>query len=191
MPLLSKPQLARLAPTPRMANPAATRELLDSAKRRLSPNARFDIFLSHRFLDAPYVLLLRDYLESLGYSVFVDWIEEPELDRERVTKKTAARLRSIMGRSKSLLFAVSENSLASKWMPWELGYFDGSGGRVAIVPITERRTESETYRGQEYLGLYPYVTMEKDTSGRNKLWVNKSASKYVTLEGWVEEGLVP
>lgn len=191
MPLLSKSQLARLAPTPRMANPAATRELRESAKRRLASNARFDIFLSHRFIDAPDVLQLRDYLQSLGYSVFVDWIEEPELDREKVTKKTAAHLRRVMGKSESLLFAVSENSLASRWMPWELGYFDGSGGRVAIVPITERRTKSETYRGQEYLGLYPYVTMEKDTSGQNRLWVNKSASKYVTFEGWVKEGLTP
>lgn len=191
MPLLSKQQLARLAPTPRMANPAATRELRESAKRKLSPNTRFDIFLSHRFLDAPYVLQLRDYLQSLGYSVFVDWIEDPELDREKVTKKTAARLRKIMSKSESLLFAVSENSLESKWMPWELGYFDGSGGRVAIVPITERTTRSENYRGQEYLGLYPYLTLEKDMSGRNRLWINKSASKYVTFEEWIEEGLVP
>jgi hypothetical protein len=191
MPLLSKPQLARLAPTPQMANPAAARELRESAGRRLGPNDTFDIFLSHRFLDARYVLMLRDYLQGLGYSVFVDWIEKPELDREKVTKTTAAYLRRIMGKSDSLLFAVSENSLESRWMPWELGYFDGSGGRVAIVPITERATESETYRGQEYLGLYPYVTMQQDTSGRNRLWVNRSASKYVTFEEWVEEGLVP
>jgi len=107
-----------------MANPAATRELRESAKRRLSSNARFDIFLSHRFLDAPYILQLRNYLQLLGYSVFVDWIEEPELDREKVTKKVTAHLNKIMGRSESLLFAVSENSPASKWMPWELGYFD-------------------------------------------------------------------
>lgn len=190
MPLLSKPQLARLAPTPRMANPAAIHELRESAARRLTPNATFDIFLSHRFLDARYVLMLRDYLQSLGYSVFVDWIEKPELDRERVTKKTAAYLRGVMDRCDSLLFAVSENSLASKWMPWELGYFDGSNGRVAIVPITERKIESESYRGQEYLGLYPYITMEKDRAGRNRLWVNKTVSKYFTFENWMD-GNVP
>lgn len=191
MPLLSKPQLARLAPTPVMANPAATHELRESARLRFTPNATFDIFISHRFLDARYILMLRDYLQALGYSVFVDWIEKPELDREKVTKKTAAYLRKVMDRCVSLLFAVSEDSPASKWMPWELGYFDGRGGPVAIVPITERTTRSETYRGQEYLGLYPYVTMEKDTAGQNRLWVNRSASKYVTFKEWVEEGLVP
>lgn len=191
MPLLSKSQLSRLAPTPLRANPAATHELRESAKRRLTSAARFHIFLSHRFLDARYVLMLRDYLQSLGYSVFVDWIEKPELDREVVTKKTAAHLRRVMDRCERLLFAVSENSVDSKWMPWELGYFDGSGGKVAIVPITERKIESENYRGQEYLGLYPYVTMEKNQSGRNILWVNKSASKYVTFQSWVEQGLTP
>jgi hypothetical protein len=159
--------------------------LRESAARRLKSVAGFDIFLSHRFLDAPYVLLLRNYLESLGYSVFVDWIEQPEIEREKVTKRTAAYLRRVMDKSDSLLFAVSENSVNSSWMPWELGYFDGSGGMIAIVPITESKTTSETYRGREYLGLYPYVTMTKDRSGRNKLWVNRSASKYVTFEAWM------
>lgn len=151
MPLISKPQLVRLAPTRRIANPAAKRELRESALRRLNSGARFDVFLSHSFIDAPYVLLLRDYLESLGYSIFVDWIERPELDREKVTKRTASYLRQVMDKCDSLLFAVSENSTASTWMPWELGYFDGKGGRIAMAPITDRKTTSETYRGQEYL----------------------------------------
>lgn len=185
MPLLSKPQLNRLSPTTRISNPAATRKLQESANRSLKTADGFDIFLSHRFLDAPYVLQLKDYLESFGYSVFVDWIEQPEIDKEKITKRTAAYLRRVMDKCEGLLFAVSENSTASRWMPWELGYFDGSGGRIAIVPITERRTTSETYRGQEYLGLYPYITLEKDQSGVNRLWVNKSTSKYVTLEDWI------
>jgi hypothetical protein len=186
MPLLSKPQLSRLSPTIRVSNPAAKSTLRETAARRLKSVAGFDIFLSHRFLDAPYVLLLRNYLESLGYTVFVDWIEQPEIEREKVTKRTAAYLRRVMDKSNSLLFAVSENSAASSWMPWELGYFDGSGGRIAIVPISEGETKSETYRGREYLGLYPYVTMTKNQSGRNILWVNKSASKYVSFEEWME-----
>jgi TIR domain len=191
MPLLSKPQLERLTPTIRMPNPAAKRTLQEAANELLKSKVRFDIFLSHRFLDAPYVLLLRNYLELLGYSVFVDWLEKPEPDREKVTKRTAAYLRRVMDRCNNLLFALSETSPASKWMPWELGYFDGSGGRVSIVPITEQKKRSETYHGQEYLGLYPYVTMEKDTSGKNILWVNRSASTYVTFAAWVEEGHVP
>jgi hypothetical protein len=186
MPLLSKPQLSRLSPTIRVSNPAAENTLRESAARKLRSAAGFDIFLSHRLLDAPYVLLLRNYLESLGYSVFVDWIEQPESGREKVTKRTAAYLRRVMDKSDSLLFAVSESSAASSWMPWELGYFDGSGGRIAIVPITEGGTTSETYRGREYLGLYPYVTMTQNQSGRNILWVNKSPSKYVTFEEWME-----
>jgi hypothetical protein len=185
MPLLSKPQLTRLSPTARISNPAATRELQKSASRSLKTTPGFDIFLSHRFLDAPYVLLLKDYLESLGYSVFVDWIEQPEMGREKITKRTADYLRQVMDKCGSLLYAVSEITPDSRWMPWELGYFDGSGGRVAIVPITERRTTSETDRGQEYLNLYPYITLGKDRSGVNRLWVNKTASKYVTFDGWV------
>jgi hypothetical protein len=41
-------------------------------------------------------------------------------------------------------------------MPWELGFFDGyRPGQVAILPLV--RTSGETFEGQEYLGLYPYV----------------------------------
>tara|TARA_B100000446_G_C10520900_1_gene330315 strand:- start:339 stop:581 length:243 start_codon:yes stop_codon:yes gene_type:complete len=41
-------------------------------------------------------------------------------------------------------------------MPWELGYFDGlSKGAVAVLPLVDYASES--YRGQEYLGLYPTV----------------------------------
>jgi hypothetical protein len=59
-----------------------------------------------------------------------------------------------MGNCESLIFATSDASPASKWMPWELGYFDGRRpNRVAILPLVESATHG--FRGQEYLGLYP------------------------------------
>ena len=43
-------------------------------------------------------------------------------------------------------------------MPWELGYFDALRGRCAVVPVTMRKQYEDYYKGQEYLGLYPYMT---------------------------------
>jgi hypothetical protein len=51
-----------------------------------------------------------------------------------------------MDKSASLLYAVSDNSSESKWMPWELGYSDALHGRVAVVPITDQETATESYR---------------------------------------------
>lgn len=77
----------------------------------------YDIFLSHNFLDAEIIYGLKKLLEENGFSVFVDWIEAPDLDRTKVVPETADYLRKTMKRNSSLLYAVSDNSSGSKWMP--------------------------------------------------------------------------
>ena len=80
----------------------------------------FDIFLSHSFLDKKKVQGLYDILTASGYSVYVDWINDPQLNRSNVTQKTAELVRKRMKASKSLLLAISTNASLSKWIPWEL-----------------------------------------------------------------------
>ena len=63
----------------------------------------YDIFLSHSFQDAETIYLLYAYLKSLGWSVYVDWIEDSQLDRQNVTKATAELLRIQRNRSKTLI----------------------------------------------------------------------------------------
>jgi hypothetical protein len=61
-----------------------------------------------------------------------------------------------MRQSESLIFATSKASPDSKWMPWELGYFDGfRPNRIAVFPLVAAAGQS--FAGQEYLGLYPVV----------------------------------
>jgi hypothetical protein len=53
-----------------------------------------------------------------------------------------------MKQSKSLIYLSSENSSSSKWMPWELGFFDGfKPDGVAIMPVLDNPTDS--FKGQE------------------------------------------
>src|SRR5947209_3205334 len=52
----------------------------------------YDIFLSHSTNDAELVTGMKLTLEDLGYTVYVDWIEDPNLDRSNVTKETALLL---------------------------------------------------------------------------------------------------
>ena len=121
---------------------------------------RYDIFLSHNFKDAVIVYGLALMLKAAGYHVFVDWLEAPGQDRDAVTPLTAEYLRKAMRNSDSLVYAVSTNAMDSRWMPWELGFSDGLHSRVAILPIEEYQTQADSYHGREYLGLYPYVTVE-------------------------------
>ncbi|MEZ2873944.1 TIR domain-containing protein [Pseudomonas lundensis] len=120
---------------------------------------RFDVFLSHSINDAELVLGVKVLLEDMEKRVYVDWVDDPELDRNQVNKHTAERLRGRMNQSETLLYIATENASNSKWMPWELGYFDGrKPGNVSILPVLERA--DQRFEGQEYLGLYPTVDKE-------------------------------
>lgn len=68
----------------------------------------YDIFLSHSSLDKKLVLTLVDLFNEAGYSVYVDWIEDTQLDRSNVNKDTAQTLRSRMNHSKGLALCSYE-----------------------------------------------------------------------------------
>lgn len=114
----------------------------------------FDVFVSHSSRDALLIYGLRTLLIAQGLRVYVDWINDPQLDRARVSAATADRLRERMRSSKSLIYATSRAAQTSRWMPWELGYFDATKGghRVSILPIED--WSSHAFDGEEYLGLY-------------------------------------
>ncbi|QUP54616.1 toll-Interleukin receptor [Ralstonia syzygii] len=78
----------------------------------------FDIFLSHSLNDQKLILGIWLSLEDMGYKVYVDWIHDRHLSRDSVTKETAHVLRLRMQSSKSLFFATTASSSASRWMPW-------------------------------------------------------------------------
>jgi hypothetical protein len=159
--------------------------LLESASS-LGPDKAYDIFLSHNILDAKSVLGLKEILVDFNYKVYVDWIEDPHLDRNNVTSEIASHLRKRLTSSKSLFFVTSQNSVNSKWMPWECGYFDAFKGKVAIVPVAPKANNTNHFNGQEYLGLYPYATKDKDTNGNEALWIHKDESYYVSFSYWLK-----
>ena len=67
------------------------------------------------------------------------------------------------------------------WMPWELGYMDAiRDSRVAIAPMVPDYEANSEFRGQEYLGLYPYLDKTGDS-----LWIHKSSSEYVRFTDWL------
>ena len=81
--------------TKSQARNAATAHGIHLAEAQLQKAARapltttFDIFLSHSSEDATVVAGIKLMLEQESFSVYVDWIEDPQMDRSKVTADTA------------------------------------------------------------------------------------------------------
>lgn len=143
----------------------------------------YDIFLSHSSKDMELIAGLKLILNDLGYTVYVDWNDE-KLDPNNVTPETAAVLRERMKQCRSLIYAFSENASNSKWMPWELGYFDAlKKSRVAVLPISQ--TAKYSYKGSEFIGVYYVVHVAQSSSGKDAIWIH-NGDDYVNFKFWLE-----
>ncbi len=142
--------------------------VLEEAAALAPSNKTFDVFLCHSIRDAEIVMGAKRILETQNLDVYVDWIVDPQMDRSAVTAKTAEILRGRMKNSKSLIYLFSNNSKRSRWMPWELGYFDAYNGTVGILPIAPD-SGSLDFTQEEYLDLYPKVELQN-----TGIWVNRT-----------------
>lgn len=157
-------------------------QILNESRRVQDSQDSFDIFLSHSSKDNDLIIGLKLILQDIGYSVYVDW-NDPALDPDHVTPKTAEVLRKRMSQCKSLIYAFSVNASNSKWMPWELGYFDAlRNSRVAVLPI--RNDAYKAFIGSEFIGLYFQVKVADTRGGQKAIWVH-NGDDYVNYMYWL------
>jgi hypothetical protein len=169
---------------------SATR-IIEEARVADERRTSFDIFLSHAIRDKELVLGAKAILERSGRTVYVDWIVDDDLDRAQVSGATADRLRRRMDQCSALFYLHSRSSQTSRWMPWELGFFDGSNGNVAILPIVPD-SGSKEFMNEEYLQLYPKVDLTGLTLSAPTVWINQSrgleTGSYKGFASWVSGG---
>lgn len=185
MSLYSSSYLKNLA----RSRPAQAKTKLFTESRQIETG--FDIFLSHSFLDKEEVEGLYLELTDFGFKVYVDWIIDPHLDRANVTKESASFIRNRMRTCKSLLLAISTNADTSKWMPWELGYMDAKTSKCAIIPVSKEAILPKSYKGVEYLSLYPFIKKLPTDKQINKLWIIEESQKYVVFDDWFHKNTQP
>ena len=150
---------------------------------------RYDIFLSHSSEDGGLVERTRFELSKLGYSVFLDSEALPKVRPEAVTKDTAQALRDAMQECASLLYLISEKSAASRWMPWELGFFDGFSGRVFVYPSDANAARHA--RGREYLKIYPVVPLRGRAEFLGKYVPMSSGDAAPPIANLLQHGAMP
>jgi len=142
----------------------------------------YDIFLSHSVKNACLLWALKTELRGMGYSVYVDWVND---NGGQISEKTIELICRQMQSSKSLLFVSESNAGVSRWAAWQLSYFKGLKGKVAVLPLVERQFSCVDYYGQGHLGLYPYVTKTSDNQGRSKLWVHDNTTLNMDFNAWL------
>lgn len=86
---------------------------------------QYDLFISHSSSDYEVVQILIRELNKNGKNVYCDWINDIDyLKRNLVGEATKNIIEKRLEQSKNVLFIISENSMQSNWVKYELNYFD-------------------------------------------------------------------
>ncbi|BBT66379.1 toll/interleukin-1 receptor domain-containing protein [Aeromonas caviae] len=127
------------------------------AKRFGQPTA----FLSHSHKDMQLALGLQELLKNQGWDVYIDWQDQTMPDKPDA--KTAFNIKAAIVRADWFLFLATQNSMTSRWCPWEIGVADGQKDydRIAIVPT---RDNQGYFYGNEYMNLYNKIDISSGTS---------------------------
>jgi hypothetical protein len=126
-----------------------------------------DAFISHKQEDLHRARELKALISSGGHTCYVSGDDE-ELQRLTDPKATAERIREVLRTCRCLIWAYSEASAKSGWMPWELGFFDGrcGPGQIGLYDLDDPRrsssskdkAEPSSLSMQEYLKIYTGLT---------------------------------
>jgi len=118
------------------------------------------MFLSHSHLDKDLVKGFIRELADLNIVVYVDWNDSNMPDR--TSRETAEKIKNRIKQNQLFVVFATENALASRWVPWEIGIADQakSLNQIFIMPITK----NNNFNGNEYLQLYNRIELSNSGS---------------------------
>ena len=135
-------------------------EAVEAHNNRDASFKEVTIFLSHKHSDKALVKQAIALFNSLGINVYVDWLDS---SMPPVTSPvTADILKKKIRNSQKFILLASDAAIESKWCNWELGLGDAAKylDNIAILPAA---SEGISWKGNEYLGIYPVITSEYAT----------------------------
>lgn len=129
--------------------PAALAKSLNEARESGVTTA----FLCHSHLDSQLAKGLSNLLRKYGWRVYIDW--EDTTMPATPDRETAKKIQTKIVTSDFFLFLATENSVKSRWCPWEIGYADGKKPIDSIVIVPTK--DDSGVHGNEYLQLYRHI----------------------------------
>ncbi len=127
-------------------------------------SAEITVFLSHSHKDKELAEGFQNALASCGIKVYVDW-QDSTLP-QTPSRETAEKIKGKIYELDLFILLATNNSLSSRWCPWEIGIADSVKAyeNILIVPVIE---DSGEFKGSEYLQLYKRVEVDM----LDNLWV--------------------
>jgi hypothetical protein len=125
-----------------------------SARSRVKRYGEVTVFLSHKHDEKTELENAIAFLNNLGVSVYVDWLDDGM--PKTTSGVTAAKIKNRIKEKDKFIFLATEGAISSKWCNWELGFGDAQKylNHIAVLPVKENYTD---YTGSEYLQIYPYI----------------------------------
>lgn len=155
------------------------------------------VFLSHKHKDLKYLTDIQgviDELRKYGAKVYIDSIDN-KMPRQ-TSGETALRIKEIIKYCNKFVLLATDSAIESYWCNWELGIGDTYKyiDHIAIIPMKEQWTSDNSYKGNEYLQIYPSIDLE---NGGNRYqdgnlipkgyYVRKPNSRIITpLSDWLK-----
>jgi len=143
--------MAYLTKSKILSRPVSEGRELAKALHVKTASQRYHIFLSHSHHDADVIENMAAILGDHANSIYVDW---KDASMPAVTNpSTAAAIKLRIKGCKKFMLLATDNALASRWVPWELGIGDLSNGmdNVCIIPVSD---PTRTWSGNEDVGIY-------------------------------------
>ncbi len=159
------------------------RDTLSEQRTFSKSTAHTSIFLSHSHKDKSIVEQAKVFFEKLGISIYVDWSDETM--PERTSGITASKIKNKIIQNDKFVLLATNDALISKWCNWEVGVGDVyklQSDKICILPLADSRL---TWKGNEYLQIYPRLEESEYTSDYYK--VIYPDNKEVSLREWLNK----
>jgi len=149
------------------------------------------VFLSHKHDELNDLKDTIGFLEKeFGVKVYID-SRDPSLPK-KTSGETAKSIKDRIKKCDRYILLATNGAIDSKWCNWELGIGDGSKfpDKLAIFPFKPINSSDSTYKGNEYMEIYPYITCyngtEKYDTGRyvEKGYYVRTGNNIVPLQKW-------
>ncbi|MBK8820450.1 MAG: hypothetical protein IPN49_15665 [Saprospiraceae bacterium] len=63
--------------------------------------------------------------------------------------------------------------------------------KCAIIPVSKEAIVPKSYKGVEYLSLYPFIKKLPTDKQIDKLWIIEESKKYVVFDDWFHKNTQP